>query len=203
MVDDITSDADLRRAAEQAGMLLQMIHNYCTEKDRTHSDIPDARVRFPRGFIRPAAAQRARIQFIQGEILRDNIAYTLILSDTVLWLALRTDLWGVPKQMLVKLHVFLIGALCESITRDYLHGICGKNFARRAQFLLDKEVINEKTHEDLVWLWDVRNRMHLWDLDGTEYNYAYDQDCHRRANRALRTLLSNLATRGRLHGDTG
>ena len=120
----IRSKSELKKAAEQAGDLLQQIHDYCAENNLNWAMCDEAKVRFPRGFICQAGAQRMRLRFVQDQGLRDNLAYTLILSDVVLWVKLRTDLWGTPKHMMTKLYAFLIGTLCESITKDYLSGRC-------------------------------------------------------------------------------
>jgi hypothetical protein len=190
---------DLAKAAEDAGVLLQQIQNYCEENDLTWAECPEARVRFPRGFIRTASLQRKRLSFVEDKALRDNLAYTLILSDVVLWLKLRTDLWGTPKEMLTKLHVFLMATLCESITKVHLEGVCGKNFKKRNEFLVSGGVIDEELKVDLDWLWDTRNRMHLFHLDEPEYKNDYDHECHNRSNRAFRGLINALRAHERLH----
>jgi hypothetical protein len=194
----ITNDHELQLAAQQAGILLQEIQDYLRENDLHHTEQPHAKVRFPRGFIRPAGEQRKRLPFVADAALRTNIAYTLILCDAVLWLRLRTDIWGTPNQMLTKLYVFLIGTMVESITKDYLEGLCGKNFKKRNEFLVAKGVINSALQEDLDWLWDTRNRMHLFQLDSPEYENEYDTNCHRRAVRIFRQLLKALSSHGRL-----
>lgn len=183
---------DLAKAAEEAGVLLQQIQKYCEENKLTWAECPEAKVRFPRGFIRTASLQRKRLPFVEDKALRDNLAYTLILSDVVLWLKLRTDLWGTPKEMLTKLHVFLVATLCESITKEYLEGICGKNFKKRNEFLACKGIIDKELQDNLDWLWDTRNRMHLFQLDNPEYNNNYDHECHNKSNRAFRGLINAL-----------
>lgn len=75
---------DLAKATEEAGVLLQQIQNYCEENKLTWTECPEAKVRFPRGFIRTASLQRKRLPFVEDKALRDNLAYTLILSDVVL-----------------------------------------------------------------------------------------------------------------------
>ena len=196
---EINSKADLTKAAEQAGILLQQIQNYLEENDLNWSECPEAKIRFPRGFIRQAGLQRKRLDFLENRALKDNLAYTLILSDVVLWLKIRTDLWGTPKEMLTKLYVFLIGTLVESITKEYLEGICGKNFKRRNEFLVENGVIDGDLKVDLDWLWDTRNRMHLFQLDTREYENDYDEKCHRRCVKTFRRLLAALQVRGPLN----
>lgn len=199
---EIKSNADLQKAAEQAGMLLQQIQNYLEENDLNWDECPEAKVRFPRGFIRQASLQRKRLAFVEDRALKDNLAYTLILSDVVLWLKLRTDLWGTPKEMLTKLYVFLVGTLAESITKEYLEGICGKNFKKRNEFMVENGVIDEALQADLDWLWDTRNRMHLFQLDSREYENDYDHECHKRCVRTFRRLISALHIRGRLYASS-
>ena len=189
---EINSKADLKRAAEEAGILLQQIHDYCAENDLNWQKCEEARVRFPRGFIRPAGVQRQRLPFIKNKSLKDNLAYTLILSDVVLWVKLRTDLWGTPNHMMTKLYAFLIGTLCESISKEYLSGKCGQNFKRRNDFLLKNDIIDQQTKDDLDWLWDLRNRMHLFQLETREYENEYDEDCHKRSIRTFRSLIKAL-----------
>jgi hypothetical protein len=189
----ITGPAELAEATEEAGRLLQLIQDYCKSKDLTWSNFPPAKVRFPRGYIRIASLQRKRMPFVRDSALKKNLAYTLILSDTVLWLSLRTDISGTALEMLTKLYVFLIGTLCESITKDYLKGICGKNFNGRAKWLEDHGVIDQDLRENLEWMWDVRNRMHLFQLDAPEYENEYDNECHFRCVSTFRRLLKALS----------
>lgn len=188
----IKSEAELRRAAQQASDLLQQIHDYCSEMNVKWSDCDSARVRFPRGFIRTAAEQRARLTFIEKGTLRDNLAYTLILSDVILWIKLRTDLWGTPKHMVTKLYAFVIGTLCESITKEYFAGRCGKNFKLRNEYMLEHAIIDGDLKADLDWLWDLRNRMHLFQLEAREYENEYSEECHVRVVKTFRGLIRSL-----------
>lgn len=188
----IRNDRELQRAARQAGGLLQEIQDYCTEKGLRFAEVPAARVRFPRGYLRTASEQRQRMPFIEDRALKDNLAYTLMLSDTVLWLRLRTDIAGTPNEMLVKLLVFLVGTLCESITKHYLAGRCGGGFKKRNAFLVAEATIAQRLADDLDWVWDTRNNMHLFQLEDREYENEYDDACHERCIRAFRGLLGAL-----------
>ncbi len=136
---------------------------------------------------------------MQDKALKDNLAYTLILSDVVLWLKLRTDLWGVPKEMLTKLYLFLIATLCESITKSTLSGVCGKNFKKRNEFMVEQKIVSPELAEDLDWLWDTRNRMHLFQLNSREYENDYTEESHSRCVKAFRELLAALRAYVELH----
>lgn len=189
---DIRNDEDLKIAVEQASVLLQSIQNYTAKRNCTHAEIPQAKVRFPRGFLRTAEFQRQRLNFVKDKNLRSNLAYTLMLSDAVLWVLIRTDISGTAGDMLCKLFLFLLGTLTESMTKDYLKGICGKNYKVRTQYLVEQKIIDEVLKEDLDWLWDVRNRMHLFQLEQKEHSNEYNSYSHIRAVETFRGLLYSL-----------
>ncbi|WP_223857944.1 hypothetical protein [Salinimonas profundi] len=117
----IETDEELAIAVKKAGLLLQDIQDYCGRENR-----PDAKVRFPRGYLRTASEQRNRLKFVQSKDLKANLSYTLILTDSILWLLVRTDIAATAKDMLIKIFMFLGGALIEGILSDYLTGIVGK-----------------------------------------------------------------------------
>ena len=184
----IHTDEELASAIEQASALLQEIQNYV---GRDFSK--PAKVRFPRGYIRPAAAARARLPFIGDPHLRSNIAYTMMLSDVQHWLLARTDLSGTAKEMIIKLQFFLLGSIVESLTKVFLRGTCGGNYGRRTEYLRETGVISKDLEIDLDWLWDIRNKMHLFQLDETEWlSTDYTVANHNRAVRAFKELLEVL-----------
>ena len=190
---EINNLQDLKRASVEAGILLQKIQNYCELNDLSRTDCDEAKVRFPRGFIRTASTQKNRFPFITNAALKSNLAYTLILTDVVFWLNLRTDLSGTASEMLIKLYAFLAGAMCESITKEYLAKECSNiGFKPRNQYMFQNKIINQDLKDDLDWLWDTRNRMHLFQLDVGEYVNDYDIACHRRCIRAFRGLIEVL-----------
>lgn len=191
---EINDDYDLQIAAIQAGGLLQDIQDYCANKDFVTAEFPKAKVRFPRGYIRTANYQRDRLHFITNKDLRSNLAYTLILSDTITWLLFRTDIMSTAAEMLRKLYLFLAGTLTESITQNYLKGKCNKSYKKRTEFLLNTNIISSELKNDLDWLWDSRNKMHLFLLTKKEYENDYNVESHRRCVRAVRGLLKSLQT---------
>lgn len=189
----ITTDVELRAAAEQAGTLLQEIQNYVGRNPNQN-----AQVRFPRGFIRTAAVQRARLGFVADDILKTNLSYALMLSDVIYWMMLRTDIATTAKDMLVKLYISLGGNMIESITKEYLHGICGRSFKRRSTYLVDAGVLPADLKIEIDWVWDMRNNMHLFDLEATEYENEYTVESHNRCTAAFKALLDALNHKGRL-----
>ena len=191
----INSDSGLKNAVTQASILLQEIQDYCGRKYNA-----SARARFPRRFLRTAAEQRGRLSFVENNDLKSNLSYSLILSDTIHWLLTRTDIAATAKEMLIKLHIFIGRALIESITKDYLKGVRTpqKTYKNRTLSLKDKGIIDARLKEDLDWIWDTRNNIHLFGLTEREYVNEYNTTSQSRAAKAFRDFVEILQKRGRI-----
>ena len=96
--------------------------------------------------------------------------------------------------MVIKLGIFLLGQLIESITKVYLKGKCGKGFKPRNVYLEKENVITEELRIDLDWIWDIRNGMHLFLLEQSDYTNQYKTKDWNRAVRAFQSLLVALET---------
>ena len=156
--------------------------------------IQAAKVRFPRGYIRTAAIARKKIHFIKPEALQSNISYTMMLTDVQHWLLSRTDLAGTAREMVIKLQIFLIGTIAESITKAYLKGKCGDGYKKRTNYLVTEGLIGNALKEDLDWLWDIRNKMHLFQVTDSEWlSKDYSVENHNRAMTAFNKLLTCLS----------
>jgi len=187
----IDNDQDLEEAVNDAGRLLQQIQDY-VKRDFTKS----ARIRFPRGYLRTAAQARERLGFLNNSPLKSNIAYTMMLSDVQHWLLVRTDLSGMAKEMVIKLQLFLLGSIVESVTKVHLRGRCGGNYGRRTQYLEEHDIISSELRVDLDWLWELRNRMHLFQIENIEWlSTDYTVANHNRAVKAFKKLLEVLNDR--------
>jgi len=185
----IQNDEELAQKVAEAGALLQEIQNY-VGRDFSKS----AKVRFPRGFIRKALEGRGKISFVKDANLRSNISYTMLLSDIQHWLLIRTDLSGTAKEMIIKLQMFLLGSIIESLTKVYLKGRCGGNFCKRTAYLKDHSFISQELQTEIDWLWDMRNKMHLFLVDNSEWQSAdYTVANHNRAVQAFKALLEKLS----------
>ena len=185
----IQSDEELTLKVAEAGALLQEIQNY-VGRDFSKS----AKVRFPRGFIRTAVEGRGKIPFINDAKLKSNVSYTMLLSDIQHWLLIRTDLSGTAKEMLIKLQMFLLGSIIETLTMAYLKGRCGGNFCKRTAYLKNHGVISKELQTEIDWLWDMRNKMHLFLVDNSEWQSAdYTVANHNRAVKAFKDLMEKLS----------
>lgn len=184
----IESDEELRQAIAAAGNLLQEIQDYVGRDFTT-----PAKVRFPRGYLRTAAQARQRLAFLEPSHLRSNISYTMMLTDVQHWLLARTDLSGTAREMVVKLQIFLLGTIVESITKVHLSGKCGGNYKRRTEYMVEQEIISPVLKTELDWLWDIRNNMHLFQLDDSEWlSTEYTTGNHNRAVKAFQRLVEVL-----------
>jgi hypothetical protein len=74
-----------------------------------------------------------------------------------------------------------------------LAGRCGQNFKKRNEYLLRHEIIGPETKDNLDWLWDLRNRMHLFQLNAREYENEYTEQCHNRCVKTFRQLIGALS----------
>lgn len=184
----ITNDGKLKEIVTRVSADLQAIQDCLGQEDHA-----DAKVAFPRGFIRTAAHFRSRFAFIGDETLKRNIAYTLILSDVYRWLLNRTDISGTAKEMIIKEGICLVGSLCESVTKDVLKGIVGKKkgYKERTQYLLDNRIIDAGLKKELDWVWDTRNNEHLFLVEIREHEH-YKLADYNRAIKALRNLRDKL-----------
>lgn len=145
----IENDNELEEAVNEAGRLLQDIQDY-VKRDFTKP----AGVRFPRGYVRTAEQARKRLGFLDNSLnnpaLKSNIAYTMMLSDVQHWLLVRTYLFGTAKEMVIKLHLFLLGSIVESVTKVYLRGRCGGNYGKRTEYLEKQTIISSELRMELV-----------------------------------------------------
>ena len=188
----INNDAELAAAVTKAGDLLQEIQAYA-KRDFSKP----AKVRFPRGYIRPASEARTRLGFLSNSPLKSNISYTMLLSDVQHWLLVRTDLSGTVKEMVIKLQIFLLGSIIESSTKIFLKGKCGGHYGKRTEYLANADIISAHLQSELDWLWELRNKMHLFQLDNTEWlSTDYTVANHNRAVRAFKALLEALNNAG-------
>lgn len=184
----IQNDEELLQRVTEASALLQEIQDY-VRRDFSKS----AKIKFPRGYIRTAAEARTRIRFVKDKNLSSNVSYTMLLSDVQHWLLVRTDLSGTAKKMVIKLQMFLLGSMIESLTKVFLKGKCGGNFGKRTTYLKENGIIPEQLSSDIDWLWALRNKMHLFLVDESEWlSEDYTVENHNRAARTFRSLLDHL-----------
>lgn len=189
----IRTDAELAEAADLVGRKLQEIQDHLGGDSHRN-----AKVRFPRGYIRTADHFRSRLPFILDRDARDNLAYALILTDVYRWLTNRTDLFGTAREMIFKAGVVLAGSICETMAVNYTNGTIGRSvrFKPRCDRMTTAGMITENLRDELHWLWDTRSAIHLCDVEVREYERYTTADYNRSITciRELRDQLDEHAT---------
>ncbi len=187
----INNDAELAQALERVNSGIQDISEYMSRTGRN-----DGKIRFPTGYLRTCEQHRADFAFIPDANLRSNIAYTLLALEVLKWLNDRTTLTGQAMTMIFKVGIVLITSIVESLTKHYLHGNGGRfNYGNRVQRLLRDNIIDADLAQELSWVWDKRQAIHLYQIDGRDYE-RYSVDDVNRAFTACYRLREFLAQRG-------
>lgn len=146
-------------------------------------------VNFPSGYISKAEKYREKLRIVKNQNTASNIAYSLMMVDLYRWLLNRTDLKGTVREMIIKNSLHLVGSVCETLT-VISAGKC-KNFKVRIQKLLNMELITQHLSVELLWLWEIRNGIHLFELDEKEFG-SYDYNDFTRSTKIIETLIQEL-----------
>ena len=186
----IENAEQLKAAVGQASGLLQEIQYYAKRKK-----VSPPKVTFPSGYLRTAEQARQKLKFISSRDLKCNLSYTMMLADVQRWILTRTTLDSIAREMVIKLQLSLFGNMVESITIDYLRGQHGKgqSYKDRTAYMVVNEIILDSLREDLDWLWDMRNDIHLDGVRESEWNCGkYTDANYRRGIKAFGCLLDAL-----------
>ena len=183
------SPSQLQALIDRAGEALQGIQN------DLGPDGPGGRVRFPRGYLKTVHARIGRFTWINDDTLKRNLCYHLIFSDVLRWLLNRTDLAGVAHGMVVKHTIALMGSVVESLTMTAMkqlgHG--RRNYAKRVECLFDEGLLDAALRNELLWLWEARSGVHVYEVTDLELDTYRVADSNR-AIRATCTLADTLNT---------
>ena len=179
--------AQLEALVTKANEALQLLQN-----ELGSTNVPAARVRFPRGFIRTAATHRDSLPDLGQEVQRRNASYALMSLDVFRWLLVRTDLTGPALSMIVKEGVCVLGAVCEWLTKEATRGhASGRPYLQRTAKLVDLGHIDAELKIELDWIWDIRCNEHLHEVTALEHE-MYSRDDYNRALKAYVALRNVL-----------
>lgn len=182
----------IQELAAQASMALQELQN-----DLGRTNVPGARVRFPRGFIRTAADCRRTLPRIGTEVQRRNASYALMTLDVFRWVVTRTDLWGPALGMVVKEGISVYGAILEWLTKEATRGhASNRGYVLRTAKLVELGHIDAGLKSELDWIWDIRCNEHLHEVTELEHEMYSREDY----NRALRAYVSFRDRLVEIHG---
>lgn len=178
----------VRSLSDEASAALQGIQNHLGKESH-----PAGVVQFPRGFLPKASEGRERVGFVSGEPLRTNLSYALMLKGVYDWILVRTDLAATAREMVIKASLFLNGSIAEALLNDTLREVLGRRqkFTSRTTRLRADGAIDEQLEKDLNWLWEQRNRQHLFEIPDREIETYSDAD-YRRADATIAGLIESL-----------
>ncbi len=181
----IRTSEELKKAAANVSALLQDMQNYLGRKND-----PNAKFKFPRGFFTSASEIRDWFSFVNNETIRSNLSYAVMYIDLLTWLVIRTDLVAAPLDMVTKNGICVLGELCETLTHYVLvpkymgKGNKKNNFRGRTDKLVELGVISKPLKDDIDWIWQVREKVHIFLVGHLEWSHYTKKDF----NRALRTF---------------
>lgn len=186
------TSAQLQALVTQANDALATI-----QAEYGRENIVDARIRFPRGFIRPAQSYRALLPNLGSEVQRRNACYASMTLDVYRWVCVRTDLSGAALSMVVKEAICVIGALCEWLTKEGTRGNgSNRSYAIRTQRLVQAGTIDDALKIDLDWVWEIRCNEHLHEVATLEHE-LYSREDYNKALAAYKALRDALVA---VHG---
>jgi len=182
----IKNDTDLIKVVSEINDRIQAVHDYLGDQNHEH-----AKIRFPRGYLRTCATHRHKYDFLGDRILQSNIAYAKLTTDIFRWLLNRTDISMVANEMIIKQGISIIGNVVESVVKEVMRGKAGggnkQNFKKKVETLFENRTISAQLKDELYWLWDVRNNVHLMLLEEREIGKYKIKD-YNRAVMALQNL---------------
>lgn len=159
-----------KQKISQINILLQEVSSFLgPNRSQLEGEL---KMNFPYGYLRTASQFRELLSFLPEDHVRSNIAYHLILSDFYTWLVHRTNVQGTLQEMIIKNEIVIMASICETIIVKV--GGKGRNFAERLKKLIAKEIITVELNDNLLWLWDRRKGIHLFELDNKEF-LAYSE----------------------------
>lgn len=189
------SPAQLAELVGQADEALAAI-----QSEHGRSNVVEARIRFPRGFILPASTYRRTLSDIGTDVQRRNASYALMTLDMFRWLCVRTDISGAALSMIVKEAISIVGTLCEWMTKEATRGAgSSRRYTVRTSRLVNADVIDAALKDELDWVWSTRCNEHLHNVTSLEHE-MYSRADYNRALAAFKALKRALVV---VHGGRG
>jgi hypothetical protein len=160
--------------------------------DEPELKIPsELKLRFPRGYIRPASTFRSRLTCMKDLTHKYNISYQLMLSDLFTWLLNRTDIALTIREMIIKYEIVLMASVAETLKDVFASERL--SFPKGLLRLLSSKKISPNTFSEANWLWNTRVAIHPFELNQIEHK-KYDDAQFDRAVFAVRNMLKELNT---------
>lgn len=182
---------ELREQSEIAEKALQRIQDIIA--NRNH--VKEARIRFPRGYLRTTSPTYFDLPKIGDNTKRRNFAYRLLMADLCRWLLARTDIYGQVRSLVVSEYISIFAFGAEFFVKECTFGKKGRErkFTSHTEWLFEKGYLTKSLKGDVDWLWEVRTKEHLDPSSDLDHNTSRVVD-YNRAHRIWTELLAALKT---------
>ena len=162
---EINNYEELVLVVEAVSESIQSISNYL--KDNPEKSV---KFKFPRRYFKTVHFYQSKFSWIGNYQLSKNIAYHYQFIDVLRWVGNSTDLYGPVKNVLYKHAIVVSGSIAEAFitaVAKKLNYVEAK-FPGRVKRLNREVIIPNKLLTDLLWLWDLRNEIHLHLIEDNE-----------------------------------
>jgi hypothetical protein len=186
--DEIADETELQAAVDAVGSGLQLINDYLAVNPKAVG-----KVRFPRGFLGTAYSHSKKFDWIENDVLKRNMSYQYIFYDVLRWVSNRTDITATALEMLYKHSIVVVSSVAEGLIDAAAKQLefVERRFPKQLNRLLKEKVITQKEHDEIVWMWEVRQSVHVHIVDDLEWK-KYSVTDARRASKAVAELERTL-----------
>ena len=186
--DEIADETELQAAVDAVGSGLQLINDYLAVNPKAVG-----KVRFPRGFLGTAYSHSKKFDWIENDVLKRNMSYQYIFYDVLRWVSNRTDITATAREMLYKHSIVVVSSVAEGLIDAAAKQLefVERRFPKQLNRLLKEKVITQKEHDEIVWMWEVRQSVHVHIVDDLEWK-KYSVTDARRASKAVAELERTL-----------
>ena len=105
----------------------------------------------------------------------------------------RTDITATAREMLYKHSIVVVSSVAEGLIDAAAKQLefVERRFPKQLNRLLKEKVITQKEHDEIVWMWEVRQSVHVHIVDDLEWK-KYSVTDARRASKAVAELERTL-----------
>lgn len=149
----------------------------------------DYRIEFPKGYFRSMDGHRSYFSFINDKQLKTKIASHMMHRDTLHWLWLKTDIWGVPRKMIIKFQLINLAAILEAVIKHLKPELAKKDVYKIIDVLAKEGLVSNPV--ELKELWKARKSIHLH-LTGDVEDVEFSDENYKLWHSALGNMIVDL-----------
>lgn len=173
----------LKLVVSEINERLEAVQHYCGREKNL-----DAKIKFPRGFIRTASELRKKLPSDLPPLLTHNLSYALMTLDVLRWVVVRTDLSGAAESMIIKRSIAQLAEIIETLVKHYTKK---KKFGKAIDCLVENQTIDRSLGNELHEIWDMRTTIHLWEATELEHD-KFKRGDYNKAYRSYEKLVNCL-----------